>query len=472
MKLAQLFSNFEEELIRQGEEAESLSFVYRSLKNLSFTDFIFALQQEVTTEEEKQFVEDIYQQLAAHKPAQYIIGQADFYGMHLKVDERVLIPRPETEELVELILTENLETNLKMNIYDQLQAVEDRYEELGELLSDPDVVSDTKRFMELSKEEASNRDTVIAYREYKQVLQNIVDAEEMIKESGGDADLEEMAKQELKDAKAEKEEYEEKLKILLLPKDPNDDKNIILEIRGAAGGDEAALFAGDLLTMYQKYAEAQGWRFEVMEASMNGVGGFKEVVAMVSGQSVYSKLKYESGAHRVQRVPVTESQGRVHTSTATVLVMPEVEEVEYDIDPKDLRVDIYHASGAGGQNVNKVATAVRIVHLPTNIKVEMQEERTQQKNREKAMKIIRARVADHFAQIAQDEQDAERKSTIGTGDRSERIRTYNFPQNRVTDHRIGLTLQKLDTILSGKLDEVVDALVLYDQTQKLEELNK
>ena len=410
-----------------------------------------------------------------------------------------------------------------MNIYDQLQAVEDRYEELGELLSDPDVVSDTKRFMELSKEEASTRDTVTAYREYKQVLQNIVDAEEMIKEAGGDADLEEMAKQELKDAKAEKEEYEEKLKILLLPKDPNDDKNIILEIRGAAGGDEAQLFAGDLLQMYQKYAESQGWRFEVMEASYNGVGGIKEVVAMVSGQSVYSKLKYESGAHRVQRVPVTESQGwrfevmeasyngvggikevvamisgqsvysklkyesgahrvqrvpvtesqgRVHTSTATVLVMPEIEEVEYDIDPKDLRIDIYHASGAGGQNVNKVATAVRIVHLPTNIKVEMQEERTQQKNREKAMKIIRARVADHFAQIAQDEQDAERKSTIGTGDRSERIRTYNFPQNRVTDHRIGLTLQKLDTILSGKLDEVVDALVLYDQTQKLEELNK
>ncbi|MCC9778156.1 peptide chain release factor 1, partial [Streptococcus agalactiae] len=253
---------------------------------------------------------------------------------------------------------------------------------------------------------------------------------------------------------------------------PNDDKNIILEIRGAAGGDEAALFAGDLLTMYQKYAETQGWRFEVMESSVNGVGGIKEVVAMVSGQSVYSKLKYESGAHRVQRVPVTESQGRVHTSTATVLVMPEVEEVEYEIDQKDLRVDIYHASGAGGQNVNKVATAVRMVHIPTGIKVEMQEERTQQKNRDKAMKIIRARVADHFAQIAQDEQDAERKSTVGTGDRSERIRTYNFPQNRVTDHRIGLTLQKLDTILSGKMDEVIDALVMYDQTQKLEALNK
>ena len=352
-----------------------------------------------------------------------------------------------------------------MNIYDQLQAVEDRYEELGELLSDPEVVSDTKRFMELSREEANTRETVIAYREYKQVIQNISDAEEMIKEASGDADLEEMAKEELKKSKAAKEEYEERLKILLLPKDPNDDKNIILEIRGAAGGDEAALFAGDL-------AETQGWRFEVMEASYNGVGGIKEVVAMVSGESVYSKLKYESGAHRVQRVPVTESQGRVHTSTATVLVMPEVEEMEYEIDPKDLRVDIYHASGAGGQNVNKVATAVRMVHIPTGIKVEMQEERTQQKNRDKALKIIRARVADHFAQIAQDEQDAERKSTVGTGDRSERIRTYNFPQNRVTDHRIGLTLQKLDTILAGKMDEVIDALVLYDQTQKLEELNK
>ena len=210
-----------------------------------------------------------------------------------------------------------------------------------------------------------------------------------------------------------------------------------------------------------------------MEASYNGVGGIKEVVAMVSGESVYSKLKYESGAHRVQRVPVTESQGRVHTSTATVLVMPEVEEMEYEIDPKDLRVDIYHASGAGGQNVDRVATPqVRMVHIPTGIKVEMQEERTQQKNRDKALKIIRARVADHFAQIAQDEQDAERKSTVGTGDRSERIRTYNFPQNRVTNHRIGLTLQKLDTILAGKMDEVIDALVLYDQTQKLEELNK
>jgi len=245
-----------------------------------------------------------------------------------------------------------------------------------------------------------------------------------------------------------------------------------MEIRGGAGGDEAALFAGDLFNMYKRYCDKKGWKLSITSVSEGAVGGFKEIDFAVEGENVYGTLKYESGVHRVQRVPVTESQGRVHTSTATVLVMPEVEEVEYEIDPKDLRVDIYHASGAGGQNVNKVATAVRMVHIPTGIKVEMQEERTQQKNRDKAMKIIRARVADHFAQIAQDEQDAERKSTVGTGDRSERIRTYNFPQNRVTDHRIGLTLQKLDTILAGKMDEVIDALVLYDQTQKLEELNK
>jgi len=343
-----------------------------------------------------------------------------------------------------------------MNIYEQLQAVEDRYEELGELLSDPDVVSDTKRFMELSKEEASTRDTVTAYREYKQVLQNIVDAEEMIKESGGDADLEEMAKQELKDAKGEKEEYEEKLKILLLPKDPNDDKNIILEIRGAAGGDEAQLFAGDLLQMYQKYAESQGWRFEVMEASYNGVGGIKEVVAMVSGQSVYSKLKYESGAHRVQRVPVTESQGRVHTSTATVLVMPEIEEVEYDIDPKDLRVDIYHASGAGGQNVNKVATAVRIVHLPTNIVVQSQVSRSQHENRSTCMKQLRAKLYElelsKRSASAQAIEDS--KSDIGWGNQ---IRSYVLDQSRIKDLRTGYETSNTQAVLDGGLDPFLQA---------------
>ncbi|WEV44739.1 peptide chain release factor 1 [Streptococcaceae bacterium ESL0687] len=357
-------------------------------------------------------------------------------------------------------------------MYDQLQAVEDRYEELGELLSDPEVVSDTKRFMALSKEEASIRQTVAAYRDYKKTLETISDSEELLGESGLDDEMIEMAKEELKDAKAHKEELEEEIKILLLPKDPNDDKNIIMEIRGAAGGDEAALFAGDLLNMYQRYAEGQGWKFEVMEANITGVGGYKEVIAMVSGDSVYSKLKYESGAHRVQRIPSTESQGRVHTSTATVVVLPEAEDVQIDIPDSDLRTDIYHASGAGGQHVNKTASAVRIVHLPTGIKVEMQDERSQQKNREKAMKIIRARVYDHYAQEAQSEYDATRKSAVGTGDRSERIRTYNFPQNRVTDHRIGLTVQKLDQIIAGKLDEVVDALVIYDQTQKLEELNK
>mgnify|MGYP000997719188 CR=1 FL=1 len=359
----------------------------------------------------------------------------------------------------------------EIEMFDKLEDLLIRLEEILSELQEPDVASDPNRFRKLMKEQSELTPIVEAYKEYKACKQNIEESLELLNEES-DEDMRELAKEELNESKARVEELEHELKILLLPKDPNDDKNIILEIRGAAGGDEAALFAGDLLAMYQKYAETQGWRFEVMEASYNGVGGIKEVVAMVSGQSVYSKLKYESGAHRVQRVPVTESQGRVHTSTATVLVMPEVEEMEYEIDPKDLRVDIYHASGAGGQNVNKVATAVRMVHIPTGIKVEMQEERTQQKNRDKALKIIRARVADHFAQIAQDEQDAERKSTVGTGDRSERIRTYNFPQNRVTDHRIGLTLQKLDTILAGKLDEVVDALVLYDQTQKLEELNK
>ena len=258
--------------------------------------------------------------------------------------------------------------------------------------------------------------------------------------------------------------------MLLIPKDPNDDKNIIMEIRGAAGGDEAALFAGDLFEMYQSYASSQGWKFEVMEANITGIGGYKEVIVMITGENVFSKLKYESGAHRVQRVPSTESQGRVHTSTATVVVLPEAEEVELDLDEKDIRVDIYHASGAGGQHVNKTASAVRLTHLPTGIVVAMQDQRSQLQNREKAMKILRARVFDQLEQEARSEYDSSRKSAVGTGDRSERIRTYNFPQNRVTDHRIGLTVQKLDRILSGEMDEIVDALIIYDQTAKLEEM--
>ena len=355
-------------------------------------------------------------------------------------------------------------------MYDQLQAVEDRYEELGELLSDPEVISDTKRLMALTKEEASIRETVATYRRYKKVLETISDSEELLAENL-DAEMAELAKEELSEAKAEKSELEEQIKILLLPKDPNDDKNIIMEIRGAAGGDEAALFAGDLFEMYQRYAANEGWKTELLEANITGIGGYKEVIMMITGDNVFSKLKYESGAHRVQRVPSTESQGRVHTSTATVVVMPEAEEVEIEIEDKDLRVDIYHASGAGGQHINKTASAVRLTHLPTGIVVAMQDERSQLKNREKAMKVLRARVYDHYATAAQSEYDENRKSAVGTGDRSERIRTYNFPQNRVTDHRIGLTIQKLDQILAGKLGEIIDAVIVYDQTKTLEDVN-
>ncbi|WP_327795997.1 peptide chain release factor 1 [Tetragenococcus koreensis] len=353
--------------------------------------------------------------------------------------------------------------------YDQLQKIEDRYQELGELMSDPDVIADTNRFMKLSKEEADLRETVQVYQRYKKVEEDISEDEEMLSENL-DEEMSDLAKEELAELKKEKEELEDQIKILLLPKDPNDDKNIIMEIRGAAGGDEAALFAGDLFNMYQHYAESQGWKVEVMDANITGIGGYKEVIMMITGDRVYSKLKYESGAHRVQRVPETESQGRVHTSTATVVVMPEAEEVELDIDDKEIRTDIYHASGAGGQHVNKTASAVRLTHIPTGIVVAMQDERSQIKNREKAMKVLRARVYDKYQQEAQSEYDASRKSAVGTGDRSERIRTYNFPQNRVTDHRINLTIQQLDKILSGELDEIFDALVLYDQTSKLEEL--
>ncbi|WP_326717608.1 peptide chain release factor 1 [Vagococcus jeotgali] len=355
-------------------------------------------------------------------------------------------------------------------MFEQLQAVEDRYEELAELLSDPEVVNDTKRFMELSKEEANTRETVEVYRRYKEVKSGITDAEELLNEKLDD-DMQELAKEELSELKTERDELEDRMKILLLPKDPNDDKNIIMEIRGAAGGDEAALFAGDLFEMYQSYAQAQGWKFEVMDANITDIGGYKEVTIMITGDSVYSKLKYESGAHRVQRIPSTESQGRVHTSTATVVVLPEAEEVELDLADKDIRVDIYHASGAGGQHVNKTASAVRLTHEPTGVVVAMQDERSQLKNREKAMKILRARVYDQLQQASQSEYDATRKSAVGSGDRSERIRTYNFPQNRVTDHRIGLTIQKLDQILAGKVDEIIDALVIYDQTAQLDKLN-
>lgn len=354
-------------------------------------------------------------------------------------------------------------------LFDRLQMLADRYEELGELLSDPDVIADSKRFMELSKEMADLRETVEKYEKYKQVVQQIKDDEEMLS-TGLDDEMAAMVKEELSDSKNEKQKLEQEIKILLLPKDHNDGKDLIMEIRGAAGGDEASLFAADLFSMYSKYAERQGWSIEVIDKNMTEVGGFKEIALTINGKNVWSKLKYESGAHRVQRVPVTESAGRVHTSTATVVVMPEEEDVEIDLDPKDIRVDVYRSSGAGGQHINKTSSAVRMTHLPTGIVVAMQDQRSQQQNREKAMKILKARVYDYYKSQEQSEYDENRKSAVGTGDRSERIRTYNYPQNRVTDHRIGLSLNKLDRIMNGELDDVIDALVLYDQTKALEEL--
>ena len=354
-------------------------------------------------------------------------------------------------------------------LFDRLQMLADRYEELGELLSDPDVIADSKRFMELSKEMADLRETVEKYEKYKQVVQQIKDDEEMLS-AGLDDEMAAMVKEELSDSKNEKQKLEQEIKILLMPKDPNDGKDLIMEIRGAAGGDEASLFAADLFSMYSKYAERQGWSIEVIDKNMTEVGGFKEIALTINGKNVWSKLKYESGAHRVQRVPVTESAGRVHTSTATVVVMPEEEDVEIDLDPKDIRVDVYRSSGAGGQHINKTSSAVRMTHLPTGIVVAMQDQRSQQQNREKAMKILKARVYDYYKSQEQSEYDENRKSAVGTGDRSERIRTYNYPQNRVTDHRIGLSLNKLDRIMNGELDDVIDALVLYDQTKALEEL--
>ena len=351
----------------------------------------------------------------------------------------------------------------------QLEGLVAHYEELQEMMADPEVINDTKRYMEISKEEADLREVVQKYKKYKKDKQEIADNKEIIA-SETDADLIEMAKEENAEIEKEIPELEDQIKILMLPKDPNDDKDIIMEIRGAAGGDEASLFAGDLLRMYEKYAERQNWKVSMIDSEPTEVGGYKHVAIMITGDKVYSKLKYENGAHRVQRIPVTESQGRVHTSTATVAVMPEYEQVDIDIDPKDIRVDVYRSSGAGGQHINKTSSAVRMTHLPTGIVVAMQDQRSQQQNREKAMQILKSRVYDYYESQNQAQYDAKRKSAVGTGDRSERIRTYNYPQNRVTDHRIGLTINKLDRVMNGELDEIIDALILYNQTKQLEEL--
>ncbi|QYN56471.1 peptide chain release factor 1 [Lactobacillus panisapium] len=351
----------------------------------------------------------------------------------------------------------------------QLEGLVAHYDELQEMMADPEVINDTKRYMEISKEESDLREVVEKYRKYKADKKEIAENKEIISNES-DSDLVEMAKEENSDLEKEISDLEDQIKILMLPKDPNDDKDIIMEIRGAAGGDEASLFAGDLLRMYEKYAERQNWQVSIVDSEATEVGGYKRVAVMITGDKVYSKLKYENGAHRVQRIPVTESQGRVHTSTATVAVMPEYEQVDFELDPKDIRVDVYRSSGAGGQHINKTSSAVRMTHLPTGIVVAMQDQRSQQQNREKAMQILTSRVYDFYESQNRDQYDAKRKSAVGTGDRSERIRTYNYPQNRVTDHRIGLTLNKLDRIMNGELDEIIDALILYNQTKQLEEL--
>ncbi|MBP9550765.1 peptide chain release factor 1 [Veillonella sp.] len=353
-------------------------------------------------------------------------------------------------------------------LVDKLQVIEDKFMDLEQRISDPEIIARQQEWQKLTRQHASLTDTVETFRTYKKVLSGLDEAMEVLEDKSLDEDFRAMAQEELKELKEQRGELEGKLHILLLPKDPNDDKNIIIEIRGGAGGDEAALFAGDLFRMYTKYAETQGWKCDIIDANEPELGGFKEVVFSVDGDSVYSKMKFESGVHRVQRVPATETQGRVHTSTVTVAVLPEMEEVDVEINEKDLQIDTYRASGAGGQHINKTESAVRITHIPSGIVVACQDQRSQLKNRDKAMKVLRARLQDKADQEATSTVAADRKSQVGTGDRSERIRTYNYPQGRVTDHRINLTLYKLDAILNGDLDELIQGLVAADQAAKMQ----
>ena len=356
-------------------------------------------------------------------------------------------------------------------MFDRLEDLLIRYEELMSELSEPDVANNPERFRKLMKEQSDLTPIVEAYKEYKQCKQNIEDSLAMLDEET-DEEMKELAKEELNDSKARVEELEQKLKILLLPKDPNDDKNVIVEIRAGAGGDEAALFAAEIYRMYVHYAEGRRWKVETMECEEIGIGGMKSVTFMITGQGAYSVMKYESGVHRVQRVPETESGGRIHTSTITVAVMPEAEEVDVQIDEKDIRIDVMRASGNGGQCVNTTDSAVRLTHYPTGIVIYSQTEKSQLQNKEKAFALLRAKLYDIECQKAHDAEAEARRSQIGTGDRSEKIRTYNFPQGRVTDHRINLTLYKLDKIMNGDIQEILDALIAADQAAKLAKMNE
>ena len=352
-------------------------------------------------------------------------------------------------------------------MFEKLSFLEEQFEELAKKISDPEVIADQETWRKLCKEHSDLTPIVEKYREYKKNMETIEDANALMDDPDTDKEFKEMLVDESKTAKANIEKIEEELKILLLPKDPNDDKNVMVEIRGGAGGDEAALFAGDLFRMYSMYADSKKWKIEVLNISEIGIGGIKEVTFMINGEGAYSRLKFESGVHRVQRVPETESSGRIHTSTVTVAVLPEVDDVEVEINPDDLEIDTYRSSGAGGQHINKTESAIRITHKPTGIVVTCQDERSQHKNRESAMKMLRSRLYDKMEQERSAAIAADRKSQVGTGDRSERIRTYNFPQGRMTDHRIGLTLYRLEQIMNGDLDEIIDALITTDQSEKL-----
>ncbi|NLL42483.1 MAG: peptide chain release factor 1 [Firmicutes bacterium] len=351
---------------------------------------------------------------------------------------------------------------------DKLQALEEKYEELTREMSDPDIFNDPQAYNKLAKAHADLGEVVGKYREYRQVLQDLEDAETMLEEPQ-DEDFAAMLDEEIERLEKTEERLKGELQLLLLPKDPNDDKNVIVEIRAGTGGDEAALFAGTLFRMYSRYAEAQRWKVDMLSSNATELGGFKEVIFVIEGQGAFSRLKFESGVHRVQRIPTTETGGRIHTSTATVAVLPEAEEVELHIDPNDLKIDVYRSSGPGGQSVNTTDSAVRVTHLPTGLVVACQDEKSQHKNKDKALKILRARLYDQLQEEAEREQAAVRRSQVGTGDRSERIRTYNFPQGRVTDHRINLTLYKLDLVVDGDLDEIIDGLITADQVERLKE---